>query len=259
MLHFGESGFLKIILGPMFSGKTSALLDIYRLYSLCNIKCFVINHSEDTRYHETFMSSHDKIMIPCYSTDKIGTILSSKDILQESQVFIINEGQFFKGLYKVVKSLVETHKKWVYVCGLDGDFKRNKFGEILDLIPLADEIEKKKALCMGCKDGTKGIFTQRISQEKEQKIIGSTNYRAVCRKCFGSPQGAQPPEPLQGTVSPESPRRPRRHFLATNLLSSSLTSMPFSSKPITKLDAVKRFYPEQYGHKPDSDQNPLKL
>ena len=62
--------------------------------------------------------------------------------------------------------------------------RRQKFGEILDLIPLADEIVKKKALCMGCKNGTKGIFTQRITKEIEQTIIGSNNYRSVCRNCF---------------------------------------------------------------------------
>ena len=44
--------------------------------------------------------------------------------------------------------------------------------------------QKKKALCMGCKDGTKGIFTKRISNEKKQTIIGSENYRSVCRNCF---------------------------------------------------------------------------
>jgi len=183
MMHSKETGFLKIILGPMFSGKTTELLNIYRLYGLCNISCFVVNHSEDIRYHETLLSSHDKVMVPCYSTNQIGDILKD-DILKENQVFLINEGQFFKGLYDSVKSLVEIHKKWVYVCGLDGDFQRNKFGEILDLVPLADEITKKKALCMGCKDGSWGAFTQRISQEKEQKVVGSENYRAVCRKCF---------------------------------------------------------------------------
>lgn len=183
MIHFGEVGFLKVILGSMFSGKTSELLNIHRLYNLCDISCCVVNHSEDNRYDDKMLSSHDKIMIPCLSINKIGDILD-KDILKDYQVFLINEGQFFKGLYETVLSLVEKHKKWVYVCGLDGDFQRNKFGEILDLIPIADEVEKKKALCMGCKNGTTGIFTQRISNEIGQKVIGINNYRSVCRKCF---------------------------------------------------------------------------
>jgi thymidine kinase len=181
MIHVGDSGFLKIIFGPMFSGKTTEILNIYRLYTLCDISCCVINHSDDKRYDETMLSSHNKDMIPCFSIDNIALIMGKVD---EYQVFLINEGQFFIDLYETVVSLVEKHKKWVYVCGLDGDFQRKKFGKILDLIPLADEIEKKKAICMGCKNGTKGIFTQRLSKEKGQTVIGTKNYRAVCRKCF---------------------------------------------------------------------------
>ena len=183
MIHFGKAGFLKIILGSMFSGKTSELLNIHRHYQLCKIKCCVINHSDDTRYHKTLLSSHDKMMVKCLSLRSLKEILT-KELLEENQVFLINEGQFFPDLYSTVFELVEKHNKWVYVCGLDGDYKRQKFGQIIDLIPLADEIEKKQALCMGCVDGTKGIFTQRISSESEQKIIGSKNYRSVCRKCF---------------------------------------------------------------------------
>ena len=183
MIHCGNSGFLKIILGSMFSGKTSELLNIYKLYQLCDISCCVINHSCDKRYHESLLSSHDKIMIPCITTEKIGEILKEKNI-EKYKVFLINEGQFFKGLYETVKTLVEKYKKTVYVCGLDGDFARKKFGEILDLIPIADEVVKKKALCMGCKNGNFGIFTQRITNETKQTIIGSHNYRSVCRNCF---------------------------------------------------------------------------
>ena len=183
MIHCDNTGFLKIILGSMFSGKTSELLNIYRLYNLCDISCCVINHSLDQRYHDTLLSSHDNIMVPCISSDKIGDLLK-EEMLKKYQVFLINEGQFFKGLYETVKSLVEKHKKSVYVCGLDGDYQRQRFGEILDLIPLADEVVKKKALCMGCKNGTFGIFTQRISNEIKQTIIGSENYRSVCRNCF---------------------------------------------------------------------------
>ena len=126
------------------------LLNIYRLYNLCDISCCVINHSLDKRYHETLLSSHDNRMIPCISSEKIGDLLD-EEILKNHHVFLINEGQFFKGLYVTVKSLVEKHKKVVYVCGLDGDFKRRKFGEILDIIPLSDNVRKLKAICKRCK------------------------------------------------------------------------------------------------------------
>ena len=59
------AGYLEIILGPMWSGKTSALLKIYRQYSFCKSKICVINYEADTRYSKTMLSTHDKEMIPC--------------------------------------------------------------------------------------------------------------------------------------------------------------------------------------------------
>jgi thymidine kinase len=82
-----------------------------------------------------------------------------------------------------VKNLLDKNKK-IYVCGLDGDFKRQKFGNILDLIPLCDKVEKLSSLCAICRDGTPGIFSQRISLEKEQTVVGANNYIPVCRNCY---------------------------------------------------------------------------
>lgn len=59
----------------------------------------------------------------------------------------------------------------------------NKFGQMLDLIPYCNEVEKLTAICSICKNGTKAYFTKRISSEKGQKVIGSDNYLPVCRKC----------------------------------------------------------------------------
>jgi thymidine kinase len=100
-----------------------------------------------------------------------------------ADVILINEGQFFPDLYSVVKDMVEN-KKHVYVCGLDGDFERKKFGQILDLIPIADKIEKLSSLCSLCKNGTRGIFSMRLTKEKTQTLIGSDNYIPVCRNCY---------------------------------------------------------------------------
>jgi thymidine kinase len=103
-----------------------------------------------------------------------------------SRVILINEGQFFPDLYDFVNELLKADKK-VYVCGLDGDFERKKFGNILDLIPLCDKVRKLTSLCSICKDGTPAIFSMRLTEEKEQTIVGSDNYIPVCRKCYKSP------------------------------------------------------------------------
>ena len=77
--------------------------------------------------------------------------------------------------------LVEKYNKYVYISGLDGDFKRKKFGNILDLIPISDEVIKLKSIC---KCGNAASFSRRISNEKEQISIGNDNYEPVCRNCY---------------------------------------------------------------------------
>ena len=74
-------------------------------------------------------------------------------------------------------------KKHIYVCGLDGDYQMKKFGQILDIIPMCNEVEKLSAICAMCKNGTKAYFTLRLTNEKDQKVIGAKNYIPVCRKC----------------------------------------------------------------------------
>jgi len=195
MIHT-ENSYLELFIGPMYAGKTSKLLDIYKQCKFCNISVTVINHSTDTRYHNTMMSTHDKIMIPCIQTihlsdvwnyskvDEIYTDESENHIkLRNSDVILINEGQFFEDLYDTVVDMLNNNKQ-IYICGLDGDFQRNKFGQILDLIPLCDKVTKLTSLCSICKNGAPGIFSMRLTTEKQQTLVGSDNYVPVCRKCF---------------------------------------------------------------------------
>ena len=176
-------GYLELIIGPMFSGKTSEILSLTKQYTLSKMSPCVINYSEDTRYHDRMLSTHDKNMIPCINTLHLRDILTT-DNIQKYSVFLINEGQFFPDLYESVLSLVDKHHKIVHVCGLDGDFQRNEFGQLLKLIPICDNIIKKTAICSVCEDGTKALFSHRLSKETEIKVIGSSNYIPVCRKCY---------------------------------------------------------------------------
>ena len=81
--------------------------------------------------------------------------------------------------------MVETHHKKVYICGLDGDFKRNKFGKLLDLLPYCDNIKK---LTANCDCGKDALFSHRLAISKDQVLIGSTNYVPLCRKCYQKAQ-----------------------------------------------------------------------
>jgi thymidine kinase len=192
-----SSSYLELFIGPMFSGKTSKLVEIYKQCIFCNIPVAVINHSIDQRYDDTLLSTHDKVMIPCIQTSKMNDIWyygkSRADIslnrlddsvkLINADVIIINEGQFFEDLLPAVEHMLQHNKK-IYVGGLDGDFERKKFGQILDLIPLCDKVTKMTSLCGICKNGTAGIFSKRITNEKEQTVVGSDNYIPVCRACY---------------------------------------------------------------------------
>jgi len=194
-----NTGYLEIILGSMYSGKTGKLLEIYKQCKFCNIPVSIINHSIDKRYHDTMVSSHDKIMAPCFQAINLNDIWSNvgfiesgnqsdnfaHKLLRSSDVILINEGQFFLDLYEVVVDMLKEGKK-IYICGLDGDFEQKKFGTILDLIPLCDKVSKLTSLCSICKDGTPGIFSMRLTAEKEQTVVGSDNYIPVCRKCYNN-------------------------------------------------------------------------
>ena len=174
-----KCGYLKVLLGPMFSGKTTELMRIYNNHKSCDIPCCIINHISDTRYHKEKVGNHNGVLLPCYNYEKL---IDSIELVTLFDIFLINEGQFFEDLYDVVNILVNMHKKTVYVCGLDGDFKRKKFGQILDLIPFCDEIEKLYSKCHICLK--KAPFTKRITQEEGQVVIGSSNYIPLCRNCY---------------------------------------------------------------------------
>lgn len=198
--------YLELFIGPMFSGKTSKLIEIYKQCKFCNIPVAVINHSIDKRYDDSLLSTHDKVMIPCIQTNKLKDIWyynednheekTSNEVelkriddsvkLINADVILINEGQFFEDLLPAVKHMLQHNKK-IYIGGLDGDFERKKFGQILDIIPLCDKVTKMTSLCGLCKNGTAGIFSKRITAEKTQTVVGSDNYIPVCRSCYSIP------------------------------------------------------------------------
>ena len=194
-----EEGYLEIILGPMFSGKTTHIIQQYNTYKYIGKNIAVINYIEDIRYNdfapsnfadkENILSTHDKIMIPCIMLKDLNDAWYNKsniyyDKLHNSDVILINEGQFFDNLYKIVLEMVEEQNKIVHICGLDSDYKRDKFGEIVDLIPFCDKVTKLHSLCSNCKNGKKAIYSYRVSEETVQIVIGNNNYVPLCRKCY---------------------------------------------------------------------------
>lgn len=163
---------LHLIFGPMFSGKTTFLSTI----SEPNL--IYINHTFDTR-GEIFYSHNPSIIIKNgIKTD----ILKDKDIL-EYDTILIDESQFFTNIKETVLRWVEEYGKTVYVCGLHGDYKREPFGELLDLIPYSDTINYLKATCDCSKPA---LFSKRIVKDEKQILVGANEYKSVCRTCYKS-------------------------------------------------------------------------
>tara|TARA_Y100000589_G_C27157559_1_gene631427 strand:- start:1464 stop:2012 length:549 start_codon:yes stop_codon:yes gene_type:complete len=174
---------LDIIIGPMFAGKSTELIKRIRKLSVLNKKYISIKPIIDKRYSEKQIVSHnnDRIFCSCFDTiDEFIKIVNIKDL----DTVFIEEAQFFPDLKDGVLQIVENFNCNVVIVGLDGDSNRNKFGQILDLIPYSDTCTKISALCKRCNDGTPAIFSHRNSNSSKQIEVGASDYEALCRKHY---------------------------------------------------------------------------
>jgi len=183
---------LTVIISPMFSGKTSFLINKSYTLSKMNFRCLLINHSFDVREHST-MSCHNKLynlsilenLVTNIKTDNLKDI----EVMNYDYVFV-DEFQFYKESdIKELLKWVKDYKKNVFVAGLKSDWKNEKFGHILDLITEADDVIVLKSLCSYCGNEGKHIdapFTKRTtSNDKGTILIGAQeSYLPVCRKHY---------------------------------------------------------------------------
>lgn len=183
-----NTGNIQVILGPMWSGKSSELLRRFRLYKL-KYKTCIIKYSKDTRYSlDASILTHDKLECRDDVIENDGDLGKMKN-LADYDVICIDEGQFFKGLVDFCEHYANVGKT-IIVAGLDGDFKRRPFGETLQLIPKAEEVVKLSAICShkDCKDAA--AFTHlhnggvTIDQDTQELIGGSESYQPYCRKHY---------------------------------------------------------------------------
>ena len=178
-----QIGSIEIIMGCMFSGKTSYLLNYVNKLSSIGIKPLIINSEVNTRDQTGVLNNHNNETINCITVKKLSDL--QFDILNSHQYIFIDEGQFFEDLKDTVLEWCEEVGKNVYIFGLDGDFRRNKFGAILDLIPYADNVIKLTGYCSQCNNKTPSLFTFRKSSDTEQTVIGNGDkYIPLCRKHY---------------------------------------------------------------------------
>jgi len=196
-------GQIQVILGPMFSGKTTELLRRIRRFTIAKRKCVVIKYNKDTRYDAECAATHDRQTEKAISAGTLSEVPSS--VLSNADVVGVDEGQFFSDIVEFSENIANQGKV-VIVAALDGTFERKPFGAILGLIPLAEQVIKLSAVCMLCNE--EAAFTKRLSGEMKVEVIGGQDkYISTCRRCF--PLKVQDtPSPHTSDSEPDSPRSP---------------------------------------------------
>mgnify|MGYP003706936585 CR=1 FL=1 len=171
---------IEIILGPMFSGKSTELIRRCSRYEAIGKKVQIFNHAIDTRCGDDEISTHSHSTLRTKAT-KLTKLLSAKLDPMPDDIGI-DEAQFFEDLFDFVQ-FVEKYDVVVIIAGLDGDYMRRPFGQILRCVPYCDEVVKLTAMCSATKDGTLGIFTKKITEQDIDVVsVGAgEKFAAMCR------------------------------------------------------------------------------
>ena len=202
---------LSIYLGPMYAGKTSKLMEMFK--SNDDIKKIIMDYDVSPKCYEGFLKNHIDEVLPSIKCNNLYDTLSIykrrdnlalthdlvsvydttitpslhpelykiHDHIQFSNSIYINEAQFFPDLYPFVLDMV-SQQKHVYLYGLDGDFEQKKMGSLLDLVPYCDTVCKLHSVCRTCNEPA--IFSKRITDSKEQYLPDENAYKPLCRNCF---------------------------------------------------------------------------
>eukprot|EP00730_Choanoeca_flexa_P003935 TRINITY_DN11541_c1_g2_i5.p1 TRINITY_DN11541_c1_g2~~TRINITY_DN11541_c1_g2_i5.p1 ORF type:complete len:331 (+),score=32.21 TRINITY_DN11541_c1_g2_i5:80-1072(+) len=174
-----DDGAIHMIVGPMFSGKSTELLRRVKRQSVASKRCLLIKYSKDTRYGLEGVITHDQQQ----STAKACTVLEeARSEAADYDVIGIDEGQFFPDLVEFSEEMA-NEGKLIIIAALDGTFQRKPFSSVMELIPLAESVVKLSAVCMIC--NRDAAFSKRLGNETEVELIGGADkYIAVCRKCY---------------------------------------------------------------------------
>ena len=171
-----------LVIGPMFSGKTTTLLTYEKKFQITKKNYICINHTFDLRYtSDGKLATHDG-KVSSGQHIKVSNLMDIQEVfLSQFDAFIIDEVQFFKDVDKFVSNWSSKGK--IIVCaGLNSDYKLDPFESVSSLIPKCDTIQHLKALCVDC--GSEAPFTERCVDIKQQTLIGTSDiYKPKCRKC----------------------------------------------------------------------------
>jgi thymidine kinase len=176
----GKRGWIEVICGSMFSGKTEELIRRLKRAKIANLKVEIFKPSIDTRYHEQQIVSHDENAIQSTPVDNSQTILL---LAGEVDVIGIDEAQFFDDQLPEVCDQLAIRGVRVIVAGLDMDFMGQPFGQMPYLLAKAEYITKLHAICVKC--GNIANYSYRRNNQSGKIVLGEKDmYEPRCRHCY---------------------------------------------------------------------------
>ncbi len=179
-----KTGWIEVIAGCMFSGKTEELIRRLRRAKIAKQNVKIFKPKIDTRYSETNIVSHSEQALPSILIEDIKEVLI---LSKDAQVIGIDEAQFFSNdIIEICNQLANSGKR-VIVAGLDQDYRGTPFEPMPQLLSIAEYITKTLAICVEC--GNPADKTQRKTESSERVIVGASDiYEARCRKCHYLPE-----------------------------------------------------------------------
>lgn len=175
-----KRGWIEVICGSMFSGKTEELIRRLKRARIANLKVEIFKPALDNRYHKLNVVSHDENSIMSQPVEHSQNILL---LSQDVNVVGIDEAQFFDdGICSVCETLALSGIR-VIIAGLDMDYTGKPFGSMPQLLAIADYITKLHAICVHC--GNIANFSYRKTKQNAQVVLGETDiYEPRCRVCY---------------------------------------------------------------------------
>lgn len=179
-------GSIRLYIGPMFARKTSSMIDDVERYHIMNRLCVIIKYTADIRYDHLASSGgvvthagHERSKVPVERTQTLADIY---DVINEYDVIGVDEVQFYPDAPEVLQRLANAGK--IIICaGLDATWKGEIFGRMGELIALAEEVTKLKAVCGAC--CSNASFTKKLSGTGDDvEIGGADKYIPMCRRCM---------------------------------------------------------------------------
>jgi thymidine kinase len=179
-----DAGWIEVICGSMFSGKTEELIRRIRRAQIAKMDTIIFKPNVDDRFSPEHIVSHNQMKLNSQIVKTADEILTKS---QKAEVVGIDEAQFFDDDIVEICKILAKQKKRVVVAGLDTDYKGEPFGPMPHLMCEADYVDKLRAICVVC--GNPATYTQRTSKDRQRVVIGETDiYEARCRNCYEPPE-----------------------------------------------------------------------